>query len=250
MCAPACAAVIKLYLKDGTYQLAREYQVVQDRVKFYSTDRDDWEEIPLELVDLKKTQDEIKEREAALREDTKADDAEEKAERAAAREVAKIPVEPGAYYAQGSAIQAMKVGEVQVANNKRRSVLKALSPVPMVTGKSWLEMDGLHSKTVFNNNMPEFYLRLSEEERFGIIRMGEHKGNRVVEKITTMPVTNEVLEEPDIVQTFHQQVGDGLYKIWPQKPLAPGEYAVVEYTEGKVNIQTWDFAISAAPAGK
>jgi hypothetical protein len=38
---------------------------------------------------------------------------------------------------------------------------------------------------------------------------------------------------------------DGLYKIWPKQPLAPGEYAVVEFTEGKLNVQVWDFAVKA-----
>jgi hypothetical protein len=241
---PAWAENIKLYLKDGTYQLARQYQVAGDRVKFLSSDRDEWEEIPLELVDIKKTEKEVKERAEEAREEAKANDAEDKAERAAAREIARVPMKPGAYYVPGSgAIQPMKVGEVQVADNKRRSILKVLSPVPMITGKSWLEMNGLHSTTVIDNPMPEFYLRLSEEERFGIVKMGEHKGNRVVEKLTTVPVTKEIVEEPDIVPTFHSQAGDGMYKIWPQKPLEPGEYAVVEYTEGKVNMQTWDFRI-------
>jgi hypothetical protein len=36
-----------------------------------------------------------------------------------------------------------------------------------------------------------------------------------------------------------------LYKIWPKQPLPPGEYAVVEFAEGKLNIQVWDFAIKA-----
>ena len=250
-CMPAWAAVIKLYLKDGTYQLAREYQVVEDRVKFYSTDRGEWEEIPLDLVDLKKTEKEIKEREEEVREDTKANAEEDKAERAAAREIAKVPHEPGAYYAPGGgAIQPMKVGEAKVNDNKRRSVLKVLSPVPMVSGKATLEMDGLHSPFVLNNPMPEFYLRMSDEERFGMVKMAApHKGNRVVEKITIVPVTKEVVEEPDIVPTFHSQAGEGMYKIWPQKPLEPGEYAVVEYTEGKVNMQIWDFSIgSGSPA--
>ena len=36
---------------------------------------------------------------------------------------------------------------------------------------------------------------------------------------------------------------NGLYKIWPQDPLEKGEYAVVEYTEGKLNIRMWDFRV-------
>ena len=46
------AASIRLYLKDGTYHLVREYQVREDRVRYYSLERGDWEEIPLELIDL------------------------------------------------------------------------------------------------------------------------------------------------------------------------------------------------------
>ena len=35
----AWGANVKLYLKDGGYQLVREYQVQSDRVRFYSVER-------------------------------------------------------------------------------------------------------------------------------------------------------------------------------------------------------------------
>jgi hypothetical protein len=41
----------KLVLKDGNYQLVREYQRSGDRVKYFSAERGDWEEIPATLVD-------------------------------------------------------------------------------------------------------------------------------------------------------------------------------------------------------
>ncbi len=85
----------------------------------------------------------------------------------------------------------LKVGESKVVTNKRRSVLRAISPVPLVPGKATLELDGPHSAQGTANRSPEFYIRLSDEERFGIVRMGEHKGNRVVEKLTIQPVVNE-----------------------------------------------------------
>src|SRR5437879_3437123 len=43
------AGTLKLFLKDGTYQLAREYKVQADRVRYYSTERGEWEELPLAL---------------------------------------------------------------------------------------------------------------------------------------------------------------------------------------------------------
>ena len=58
----AWAANFKLYLKDGTYQIVREYKVQSDRIRYYSVERSDWEEIPSELVDLKRTESEASER--------------------------------------------------------------------------------------------------------------------------------------------------------------------------------------------
>ena len=152
--------------------------------------------------------------------------------------MASVPQEPGVYLIddQKPAPQKLtpfKVGESKVVNNKRRSLLKVISPVPLIPGKATLELDGPHSSQGTANRSPEFYIRLSEEERFGIVRLGEHKGNRVVEKLTIQPVINETTQEPDLVEVFRQQVADGLFKIWPQKPLDPGEYAVVQYSDGE-----------------
>ncbi|MGA2877710.1 MAG: hypothetical protein ABSG13_02040 [Bryobacteraceae bacterium] len=248
-CLVASAENVKLYLKDGSYQLVREYQVESDRVRFYSLDRDDWEEVPASLVDLDKTKSEIKARADAIREDAAAQDAENKAERAARKEVASVPMEQGVYLIdeQKTAPQnltPLKIGESKVVTNKRRSVLKAISPIPLVPGKATLELDGLHAPQGTANRSPEFYIRLSDEERFGIVRLSEHKGNRVVEKLTIQPVVNETTQEPDLVEVFRQQVGDELFKIWPQKPLEPGEYAVVQYSMEKVDMQVWDFFIA------
>ena len=49
--APAIPRGKKLMLKDGTFQLVREYHVEGDRVRFYSIDQRDWDEIPESLVD-------------------------------------------------------------------------------------------------------------------------------------------------------------------------------------------------------
>jgi hypothetical protein len=249
VCVLASAENLKLYMKDGSDQLVREYKVENDRVKFYSLDRDEWEEVPLALADLDKTKAEIKARADSIRADAAAEDAEDKAERTARKEVASVPPEPGVYLIDDRKpapqnLTAFKAGESKVVNNKRRSVLRAISPVPMVPGKATLELDGPHSSQGTANRSPEFYIRLSEDERFDILRLGEHKGNRVVEKLTIQPVTNEDIQEPDVVDAFRQQVADGLFKIWPQKPLDPGEYAVVQYSMEKLDMQVWDFFVA------
>ena len=249
VCFLASAENLKLYMKDGSDQLVREYKVENDRVKFYSIDRDEWEEVPFALVDLEKTKAEIKARADSIRADAAAQAAEDKAERTARKEVASVPQEPGVYLIDDQKpapqnLTPLKVGESKVVNNKRRSLLKAISPVPLIPGKATLELDGPHSSQGTANRSPEFYIRLSEEERFGIVRLGEHKGNRVVEKLTIQPVINETTQEPDFVEVFRQQVADGLFKIWPQRPLDPGEYAVVQYSVEKLDMQVWDFFIA------
>ena len=81
LAANSWAADLKLYLKEGGFHVVREYEIKTDRVRFFSVERGEWEEMPLELVDLKKTQGEQKRRETSEAETKKADAAERDAER-------------------------------------------------------------------------------------------------------------------------------------------------------------------------
>ena len=242
----AWAANLKLYLKDGSYHIVREYQVQVDRVHFFSVERSDWEDVPLDMVDLKRTEAEVAERQAHVEKDSQAVAEEEKVERDLARDTRRIPQDPGVYWLEGNQAKVIKVAESAVHTNKGRSILKALSPIPIVPGKGTLELTGTHSPNVFTNPEQELYLQLSETERFGIAKLTTKGAVRIVENLTFMPVTKEVVEEPTLVETFQKQLADGLYKIWPKQPFEPGEYAVIEYSEGKLNIQIWDFAIQPA----
>lgn len=247
----AWAANLKLYLKDGSFQLVREYRLESDRVRFYSVERSQWEEIPLALVDLKRTESEENTRKEQLDKEAKADAEEERAQQQLRQSIRLIPQDPGVYWLESGQAKVLPLAESSVHTNKGRSILKALAPVPIVSGKGTLELDGLHSKNVFTDPNQEFYIQLAQTERFGMVKLKPKQAKpndvRIVENLTFVPVTKDVVEEPLLVDTFQQQLTpDGLYKIWPKESLPAGEYAVVEYTESKLNMQVWDFAIRAA----
>src|SRR3954466_14325204 len=113
----AWAANIKLYLKEGGYQLVREYKVQADRVRYYSLERSDWEEIPKELVDLKKTESEAKSRQAEIEREAKVFSEEEKVLRDQEKEIMRIPQNPGVYWIEGEKANALKAAESTVHTN-------------------------------------------------------------------------------------------------------------------------------------
>jgi hypothetical protein len=246
--AVAAIAADRLYLKDGSYQLTNQYEVKTDRVRYYSTERGDWEEIPLELVDLDRTKGELKERESQLAVDAKAEAEERAAEKLARKQVAAIPTQPGVYYIRGEQTEAVKQAESKVVSNKKRSILKAISPVPLVPGKATIELDGDHAPLRITDTRPEFYFRLSDYERFELVKLTPTKKDaRIVENLSILQIKADRMVDETIqkIETFKKQEADLLYRIWPVKPLEPAEYALIQYTEGKMNPQIWDFTVDA-----
>ena len=218
--AVAMAANVKLYLTDGTWHTVREYQVLADRVRYFSVERSDWEEIPLSLVDLNRTRGDLAAREESVR-------AEKKAE------------------VEEAQFRTLQQAELKVVSNKRRSILAKLTPIPIVSERSTLEIDGTSSEVQLEGERPEFYLRLSEVERFALVRLWPGVNtkipSRTVEKWEILPIVKEIVRKRQEVEIFRKQVGDDLYKVWP---MEPGEYAWIQYTEGKGNTQVWDFAVT------
>jgi hypothetical protein len=242
------SAADRLYLKDGTYQLTNQYEVKTDRVRYYSTERSEWEEIPLEMVDLDRTKAELAERESQVAADTKAEAEERAAEKQERKQIASIPTQAGAYYIHGNAMDPLKQAESKIVNDKKRAVLRVLSPIPTVPGKSTVELDGEHAPLHLTDVRPEFYFRLSDYEGVDIVRLTPKKGAvRVVENVSILQLKSDriVDEKLDKVESFKKQEADLLFRIWPEKPLAPGEYAVIQYAEGKLDPQIWDFTIDA-----
>jgi hypothetical protein len=242
------ADTFKLFLKDGDYHLVREYQVQGDRIRYYSTERGDWEEIPTALVDLAKTEQVRAGNKAKAVKEERELAEEEEADRALRREIASIPMESGAYYRTDEKVTALDAAQYQVITDKKRAALKLLSPIPLIPGKATVVIQGDHSKFVVHDERPNFYFRPEKQERFGIIRVTPKKNQRIVENVSIIPVSNEAAQDRKQVEVFQQQMQGNLYKVWPEKPLEPGEYAVVEFDDRSDNpkddleLLVWDFA--------
>jgi len=237
------AARIKLYLTDGNYHLVREYEVLADRVRFYSIERSQWEEIPLDLVDLERTRREAAEEEQRRKQETQEWQREEAAERAMRAEAASVPDEKGVYLVTEERMLRLPRAELKALTDKKKEILKVITPVPMIAGKRTVVVEGPYAEVRVQSATPEFYIRLHQLERFGIIRLTPKpgKGYRIVETWHVAPVTNVIFEEHKDVPVFKWQVDNYLYKLWPKEPLEPGEYAVAEFSPGEANIMVWDF---------
>ncbi len=237
----------KLFLKDGDYHMVREYQVQGDRVRYFSTERGDWEEIPKDLVDLEKTEKQRKTKSEETVRQTREQDEEEKAERAQRREIEAIPMESGGYFKENDQVRALKLADYQIITDKKRKALTMISPVPLIPGKATVVIKGERSPFVIKEDRPEFFLRLAKEEKFGIIRLTPKKNLRIVENVSIVPRVNQTFEDRKQMATFEQELMGNLYKVWPEKPLTPGEYALMEFSEAEdqeeINLMIWDFAI-------
>ena len=170
----------RLILKDGSYQMARDYQIVGERVRYLSQERGDWEELPADLVDWDATRKWEKEHADLVEEDTSPAmkeaeeiDKEESAERGeqTARmpkvaEGLELPDEDGVFVLdtfQGTPELVELLPHDLSMNAKSRHGVGVLNP--LATQRASLELEGAHAKVHLHVNDPEIYLSLGVEDQ-------------------------------------------------------------------------------------
>ena len=106
--------------------------------------------------------------------------------------------------------EPLKQAESKIVNNKNALILRVLSPIPTVPGKSTVELDGEHAPLRLTDVRPEFYFRLSDYEGVDIVKLTPKKTVRVVENVSILQLKNDriVDEKFDKVETFKKQEGD------------------------------------------
>ncbi|MYB53844.1 MAG: hypothetical protein F4X77_16850 [Acidobacteriia bacterium] len=251
----AFAAVVQaqsraVILTDGTRLEVREYEVVDDRVRYFSSERGQWEEVPVAIVDLERTNVYNRARRAELEQRQAEERRERLAERRARTELHSVPLEDGVYYLRGQEPVPVEQVFYEIDRSTGRSFLNILAPAPVIAGKRTLSIKGLSAGTVTTDEKPAFYIRLDSFSRFGIARIEPErkKDRRIVQQVYTVPRSDEQFEAQEEVEVFRQQLAPLVYKVWPVEPLAAGEYAVVDFTPGESDLRVWAF--SHRPGGQ
>ena len=171
--APAQDAARRLILKDGSYQLVTKYEVKGDRVRYLSTERNEWEELPSSLVDWPATEKYEKDRStsavpeaAAIDKET---DAEREAERSHLPQVApglRLPEDSGVFLLdtfQGQPqLVELQQAEGDINRDTKGNILRgALNPV--ASAKQTIELDGEHATVRAHAAVPSIYINVEDE---------------------------------------------------------------------------------------
>jgi hypothetical protein len=244
----------KIVLKDGSYQLAREYSVQGDRVRYWSVESSQWEEIPASLVDwdaTHKSEAEFAARDAELKAKIRASAL---AQRTKDIDVdLTLEIKPGLFLPDGlglyaldrnNTIRQMKQSTAEVKQSTGREVERILSGVPMIPGKATMDIPGTRAAMRISTAEPEFFMRPVDrrEPRFRLLRAQVKNGHRLIDSISLRFTGEEKHNVTDIeIQTWVPATG--VYRYTVDERLEPGEYAFVEMTADGISAYVWDFGV-------
>jgi hypothetical protein len=249
----------KLMLKDGSFQLVREYEVDGDRVRYFSIDQRDWEEIPASLVDwdaTKKIAADEQARKAALI--AKVHTAEV-ARRADAMDIdASIEIAPkvflpggdGLFEFDGKAIYPLAQAEADMKFSKTQLLKQVLIPVPVVPTRHTISLRGTRAKFRLKSAQTEFYMRTADgrEPQLDLIRAKVHGDKRDLENLDELFKEQAATGKISIpIQRW--EIAHGVYRFTLGAALEPGEYAMAEVVQGgATSLYFWDFGVDANSA--
>jgi hypothetical protein len=245
----------KLVLTDGTFQLAREYSVDGDRVRYWSIERSAWEEIPSAMVDWDATH-KAEAEQAAQDAQLKAKiHASEVAVRTAGINVdASLEIKPGLFLPDAVGFYALETKQLYEMKqslaashmSKGREVERILSGVPIIPQKQTLEIADPHAALRLTVDQPEFFMRPADdrEPHFRLLRAQLKNGHRVLDNVNIQMTGEQSHHATDLdFQTWTP--ARGVFRYTVSQRLEPGEYAFVEMTDEGINSYVWDFAIDA-----
>ena len=277
---PQQEATQRLILKDGSYQLVTKYEVKGDRVRYYSSEREEWEELPKSLVDWPAMEKFEKERTSApeavqLDKELEHDQALAEAQLPQVAPGLRIPEDQGVFlldnYQGEPQLLEIQQNASDISAERKSNILRgAINPVAGI--KQSIVLEHPHAAIQSHVDVPSIYLNVdtsgeapkqpqaaqqpaqpqtpaAPSDHYRILRV-EVKGNKRVVGDVKRQVTGKLSQEQHEVKSTTTRLSGGWVKVTPTEALAPGEYAVVEMLgkEG-MNLYVWDFGVNPkAPA--
>lgn len=254
--AGAARADEQLCFKDAACQPVRSYEIQGDRVRYYSLERSAWEEVPLELIDLEATKRARAEEDAA-----------HQSEREAARQLdrtlfekaenqgfeiapgVRLPGDAGVFAYDGVRVIRMLQSSAEIVKDKKRAALALAIPVPLLKSRAFVILPGARSPVRVMSIEPAFYVQSADGfgAKVELIAVKPRKESRQVEKVEWRGGLAKPAELHSAVPLQRAEIAPGLFKLTPTAPLEPGEYALAELIQTKLNLDLWDFGIEGAP---
>lgn len=267
---PSTAHGKKLVLKDGSFQLVRNYEKTGERVKYFSVERGAWEEIPASMVDwdaTKLAEANEEKTNSAMLEKVRIQEAARHAQTPVDVD-ASLTVAPGVFLPDGEGMFAFEGKSVkrieqagsQVKNDKKTVLKQVFSPIPIIPSKHNVELPGIKAPTRITTSQPEFYLReppADPDRDSSVLRTGRQGesgpevallrakvkgGKRLLESIRSQ-FGMEIAQERDEIAIQRWEVAPDIYRFTVSEPLPPGEYALAEILQDGLNLYVWDFGV-------
>lgn len=258
----------RLVLKDGSWQGIREFQVQGDRVRYLSSERGDWEEVPANLVDWKATEEWNAPKEnPALKRLAEEEEAERRALADNTPTVApgvRLPADGGVYildeYNDRPQLSQLTQTGSELNKNTGKNILRAAIN-PVASSKQTFEVKGAHAHVQVHTAAPELYVNIDDPgeqsaakldvgDRFRIVRLDVTRHDSRVLAANKITFYGRVSQQQNVVGARAEKFSGGWVKIIPLDALEPGEYAVVEMLSAHdMNLYVWDFGYDPnAPA--
>ncbi|MDR1727212.1 MAG: hypothetical protein LBT74_04685 [Acidobacteriota bacterium] len=274
------APVRRLILTDGSYELIRDYTVENGRVRYYSTERHEWEELPEGMVDWEATErrasranDYAGERDYGdATADVEDGEDDEDARRPLVAPGLRMPMETGVFLLDAfegrQALSPLAQGGTDTNRNLKGNILRGIFN-PVASSRQTLELDGLAARTQAHTGTPEIfvsvdpprradspaksdegadggvgYTGMTAREHLRLVRCGRKDGKRTV-LTYNIAVYGKVTPKAEEVAIVVEPVSSRWVKVRPAAPLPTGEYALVEWgPDNAVNELVWDFGVN------
>jgi hypothetical protein len=244
---------IKLYLKDGSYQLVKTYEVQGNRVRYYSVERSEWEEVPASLVDFVATRRAQTEKQVqqqkALEEARKTERETYQLPQNGGFQIApgvRLPTTEGVYAWDGLRVITLPQSQSSLERDKKRMALNIALPGPILKSRSLVVLPGKEAAARIFDPQPVFYAQFADGAgaHIELLQIKARKNDREVEGIESS-LKGKLSESRSALPLERVQLAPGLYRLKPAQELAPGEYALGEIDQNKLNLDLWDFGIDS-----